>query len=230
MKRNHGKFLIVAAIPVIVATLPSVTFAACDSSVPPIWDSSVRIPRTASIGGGTVIGPNVTISSYVRIGTCAQIGVDNMGGSISSRAKIGNDVIMSGGSGIGGSASIGAGSTIAGSKVNSNADIGGGSTISGASVVGSYSKVGAGATITGSQLSSYVRMGSGATLTGAYLGYSSDFGDGVTVDNDSRVNRDARVDSNVHIDTNAYIGASAHVCADVHSGMYIAAHSSYGCP
>lgn len=230
MKRNHGKFLIVAAIPLIVAASPTLAFT-CNPNVPPTWDPSVSVPRTATIGWGTVIGKNVTISSYVKIGTCGDIGTDGNGGSISSRATLDNNVTMSNGSGIGGSASIGAGSTIDGSKVNSHADIGPGSTITGGAV-GSYSKVGAGATITGSKIDQYVRTGISPTVTGgAYLGYSSDYGDNVTVDN-SRVNRDARVDSGsvspTSITNGAYIGASAHVCASV-DGMYIAAHTQYGC-
>ena len=100
MKRIHGKLLIALAIPVMVAAVPSVTFATCVGGIPQStnWDPSVRVPRTAKIGAGTDIGPNVSIAGYVRIGTCGQIGLDGQGVTLGRRANLGDGVVITGNS------------------------------------------------------------------------------------------------------------------------------------
>jgi UDP-3-O-[3-hydroxymyristoyl] glucosamine N-acyltransferase len=234
MKWSHGKFLIAAAIPVIVAAVPGVTFATCSTpgqpDGPPTWDPSVSIPRTATIGWGTDIGPGVTISRYVHIGICGQIGMDGNGGSLSAKASLGDNVIMDNGSGLSTKAHVGDNSHIDGSRIGSYANVGAGSKLTG-TIVSSHASIGAGSTLTGSRLSSYAHTGSTATLTGTYMGYKSGLGDTVTIDTGTRVNRYANVDSNVNIVDNVYIGANAHICADITtSGMYIGSRRSYGCP
>ena len=107
MKRSHGKFLIAAVIPVMIAAVPSVSFATCIGGVPQgpaTWDPAVRIPRTTAIGAGTDIGPAVSIGGYVDIGQCGQVGMDSSAVRVGSRAQIGDGVSLTNASTIGGHA------------------------------------------------------------------------------------------------------------------------------
>jgi len=241
MKRSHGKFLIAAVIPVMATAVPGITYATCTSGSPDgpaTWDSSIRVPRTATLGGGTDIGPDTRIGGYVSAGQCDSIGMDDPDSAdtyvrISSRSKIGNGVIVTKVSSIGYKASVGDDTTIDASTIASYAAVSGGTggfttNISG-SYIGGHSDVGANATITGSSIASYVRMGDNATVTGSRIGYNVDLGNGVTVNDGSQIGRRAAVDSGVTIGSGAYIGSYAHICADVAPNMTIASKDSYGC-
>ena len=122
MKMSHRKFLIAAAIPVILAALPGTASALCAG--PATWDSSVKVRANDQIGWGTDIGAGFTIAPYVVIGTCGSIGVDNQGGAIYRNSELGNGVTMQGGSIIGSYSVIGSNSTMDASKVASHTTVG----------------------------------------------------------------------------------------------------------
>ena len=247
MKASHGKLLILAAVPMIFMASPSFAFT-CDTNNPPTWDSGVTISKTDDIGWGTVIGPNFSLSRYVTIGTCGDIGADvgdTDGGSISAHAKLYNNVTLKHGSIVSlrsvlhsnvtldnsrtnSYSDVGTGSTITGSLIGSHVTIRGGSTITDSSIT-STSYVGYGSTIVGSQMSYSTQTGMKVNLTNAYMGRYSSIGDAVTVEDSAQIQSYAKVDSFVTIHDHAYIGSHAHICADVGSGVYIASYSSYGC-
>ena len=238
MKWNHGKFLITAAIPAIVAALPGVTFAAnCNSSGQPLgaatWDSSVIVPRTATIGDGTEIGPGVTIGQYARIGTCSTIGMDGAGGGVAKYTQLGNNVTMRNGSVIGYSSRLGDGSIIDGSNIGHNSTIDISADISGGSWVGAYTKLGTNATITGSSLGQYIRLGNFNTISNSTLGLKSKYGNNVTINGTSaspdRIGQYATVYDSVNIGFGVTIGQKAVICQSVGNNMTIRGRDHYGC-
>jgi UDP-3-O-[3-hydroxymyristoyl] glucosamine N-acyltransferase len=232
MKRNQRKILMAAAIPVIAILLPSVSYATCSTpgipDGPPTWDASVHVPRSATIGWGTDIGPNVTIGRYAHIGICGQIAMDGFGGTVGSHAKLGDTVIITNGGSVGRRAQVGDNVTINGTRMGSYDNVAAGGSFTNSTLT-SHVNIGTNAKVADSSLGSYATTGTDATLTGASIAYRSDLGDGVTVDTGTSIGRYVNVDSGVYVHDNVTVGAYAHVCADVSSGMSIAYHDKYGC-
>jgi UDP-3-O-[3-hydroxymyristoyl] glucosamine N-acyltransferase len=246
MKVSQGKLLIFAAVPMIMAASPSFAFT-CDTSSPPVWDTGVTIPKTDAIGNGTKIGSGFSLSGYVHVGTCGNLGWDDKeGGSISAHATLYNNVTMEHKSGVSQNAvlhsyatlnnshvstyaEIGYMSTITDSLIGSYANIGSHTTVKNSSSISSKGVVGMGSTIDGSKMAYGAQAGTSANLTGAYIGRQTSLGDGVTVENNAQVQGYSVVDSNVTIGAGAYIGSHSHICADVGPGMYIHSYSTYGC-
>jgi UDP-3-O-[3-hydroxymyristoyl] glucosamine N-acyltransferase len=237
MKQNYRKFLIAAAIPVIVASVPGVTFADCSDNPPtsssaPSWDSGVRVPKTATVGNGTVITAPATIGGYAKIDVCANIGDGSGTVRIGSSARVGYLTIIDGATTVGGSANVGNGVTINGSSLASSARIGDGSTISGGAYIGGSANVGQGVIIDGSSLgtsavigddstisgdssiASSVHIAGGATITGSSLGGHSWLGSGDTLSG-AKLGYQVTLGDYVKVDSGAQIGGYTRVDSGV---------------
>jgi UDP-3-O-[3-hydroxymyristoyl] glucosamine N-acyltransferase len=182
MKIKVRNTLTVAAI-VVIATIPALTYAACGDGNPATWDSSDYIPRTAKIGLDTVISANVSIGGYDVIGTCNTIGNGLDAVALGSRARLGDDVSISGVSRVAGSARVGNSVTINGATVGSSVIIGDGSSLSGSSYLGSSTRLGISNILVGAKLGSSVILGDDV-LVGQTVG--SDTG-GVSIGGSSKI-------------------------------------------
>ena len=231
MKQSYGKFLIALAMPVIVAAVPSVTYATCTNGVPdgpPTWDPSVTVPKTARIGDGTDIGPNVTIGGYAIIGACGQIGLDGQGVALGMRSKVGQNGVITGQSKVGYRSKVYGNVTLNSTLINGNSVVGAGSIISNTAIA-SHVQIGGNSNISDSKFGTYATTGGGSQITGSVIGYQSTSGAGVIVDTGSKVGRYARIDPSVHLYHDVTVGYKAHVCSDVNPGMTIARYSNFGC-
>lgn len=184
MKPIRKNLLIAVLAAVAVDAVPGLAAAACDPNAPPVWDSSDYIPRTASIGDGTVIAALVSIGGHDVIGTCDAIGDGLNATKIGSGAHVANNVTITGVSRVGGKSRIGDNVTIGGATISKVAVIGQGSTLTGGSFVGGGSHVGSNDVLVGANVASSVRLGDDVSLGesvgngsgGVYIGGRSTIG------------------------------------------------------